>query len=269
MAGLDAAIMNPGDLTARSAFLSGCALLGHDAGFERYLAAFGREGLKLGVGEVSGGNAVSGAAVAGTVADDPNALFAAIRRGLTGEAAAAAEALLKTTPPLDVIENGVMPALSFVGEKYEKGQYFLPQLLQSAAAAQAAFEVIRARMPAREGGPKIVLATVRGDVHDIGKNIVKVLLQNYGFTVIDLGRDVAPEKVVQAAREHGARLVGLSALMTTTVPAMAETVALVHRELPGVQVIVGGAVLTADYAAQIGADYYAADAMGTVRIAQG
>ncbi|MEG1775642.1 MAG: cobalamin-dependent protein, partial [Clostridia bacterium] len=129
---------------------------------------------------------------------------------------------------------------------------------------------IRARMPAREGdgGRKIVLATVHGDVHDIGKNIVKVLLQNYGFTVIDLGKDVPPQRVLAAAREQAVRLVGLSALMTTTVPAMGETIALLHRELPEVKVIVGGAVLTQAYAHTLGADGYAKDAMASVRLAE-
>lgn len=163
-----------------------------------------------------------------------------------------------------------MPALTEVGARYERGELFLPQLLQSAGAAQAAFEPIRARLPAQasEGAGRVVLATVQGDVHDIGKNIVKVLLLNYGFAVTDLGKDVPPARVLEAVRETDARLVGLSALMTTTVPAMRETIALLKKEAPGVAVVVGGAVLTQAYADQIGADHYAPDAMATVRVAQ-
>ena len=163
-----------------------------------------------------------------------------------------------------------MPALTEVGARYERGELFLPQLLQSAGAAQAAFEPIRARLPAQasEGAGRVVLATVQGDVHDIGKNIVKVLLLNYGFAVTDLGKDVPSARVLEAVRETGARLVGLSALMTTTVPAMRETIALLKKEAPGVTVVVGGAVLTQAYADQIGADHYAPDAMATVRVAQ-
>lgn len=192
-------------------------------------------------------------------------------RGLGGDAAAAARVLMDGgLKPLEVIETDVMPALSEVGGRYERGALFLPQLLNSANAAQVAFEVIRARMPQEEGGSgePFVLATVKGDVHDIEKSIVRVLLQNYGFSVIDLGRGGAPERVVETAKKSGARMVGLSALMTTTVPAMAETVEKLHRALPRVKVIVGGAVLTQAYADQIHADFYAPDAMATVRIAQ-
>lgn len=149
-----------------------------------------------------------------------------------------------------------MPALTEVGARYERGELFLPQLLQSANAAQAAFEPIRQRLPAQtgEGAGRVVLATVHGDVHDIGKNIVKVLLLNYGFAVTDLGKNVPPLRVLEAVRDTGARLVGLSALMTTTVPAMRETIELLKKEAPGVTVVVGGAVLTQAYADQIGAD---------------
>ena len=162
------------------------------------------------------------------------------------------------------------PALETVGRGFESGRVFLPQLLMAAEAAGAAFEVVRAAMPAGDGGTKgpIVIATVKGDIHDIGKNICRALLENYGFKVIDLGRDVAPEVIVETARREGARLVGLSALMTTTVGAMEETIKLVHAGLPGCQVVVGGAVLTADYAAKIGADFYTKDAMELVRLAE-
>ena len=200
-----------------------------------------------------------------------DALFRAIRDGLAGDAKLAAQALLDAgNEPLSLIEGSVMPALTEVGARYERGELFLPQLLQSANAAQAAFEPIRRRLPAQagEGAGRVVLATVHGDVHDIGKNIVKVLLLNYGFAVTDLGKDVPAACVLDAVRKTGARLVGLSALMTTTVPAMRDTIALLRKEAPGVQVVVGGAVLTQAYADQIGADHYAPDAMATVRVAQ-
>ncbi len=198
-------------------------------------------------------------------------LQTAIRRGLKADAAAAAKtALAAGENPLDLIGSGIVPALEAVGKGFEAGTVFLPQLLMAADAAGAAFEVIRATFPAQAGAAKgpIVMATVKGDIHDIGKNICRALLENYGFKVIDLGRDVAPEAIVDAARRDQAPLVGLSALMTTTVGAMEETIALVHRELPSCKVAVGGAVLTADYAAKIHADYYTKDAMELVRLAE-
>ena len=203
--------------------------------------------------------------------DSGSPVSSAIRRGLKADAAEAARAALADgAPPLDIVNGGIVPALEEVGRGFESGRVFLPQLLMSAEAAGAAFETVRAAMPAQEGavrGP-IVIATVKGDIHDIGKNICRALLENYGFKVIDLGRDVAPEKVVAAAKRDGARLVGLSALMTTTVGAMEETIRLVHAELPGCKVAVGGAVLTRDYAETIGADSYSKDAMGLVRYAE-
>ena len=202
---------------------------------------------------------------------DINPLFSAIRRGLKDDAAAAAKAMIATgAPALSVVNDGIVPALEVVGRAFEAGKAFLPQLLMSADAAGAAFEVVRAAFPAREGSTKgpVVMATVKGDIHDIGKNICRALLENYGYKVIDLGRDVPPERILEAARREKAPLVGLSALMTTTVGAMEETVALVHRELPGCRVVVGGAVLTEDYAAKIGADHYTKDAMSLVRLAE-
>ena len=171
---------------------------------------------------------------------------------------------------MSLIDSGIVPALEEIGKGFEAGKVFLPQLLMAADAAGAAFDVIRATFPAQAGSAKgpIVMATVKGDIHDIGKNICRALLENYGFKVIDLGRDVPPEKVLEAARRSGAPLVGLSALMTTTVGAMEETIKLLHRELPSCKVTVGGAVLTEEYAAKIGADYYSKDAMGLVRLAE-
>ena len=199
-------------------------------------------------------------------------LSAAIRRGLKADAATAArEALQNGTSPLDIIDGSIVPALETVGKGFEAGNIFLPQLLMAAEAAGAAFEIVRAALPSQDSGPvkgPIIIATVKGDIHDIGKNICRALLENYGFKTIDLGRDVPPETIVEAARREKARLVGLSALMTTTVCFMEQTIKLVHQELPGCKVTVGGAVLTADYAEQIGADNYSKDAMGLVRYAE-
>lgn len=265
-AGLDAAILNPLDPAVSAAFWAGSALTGHDAGMERYLAAMRR----LPPPQATGPAAVPLAAAPIPQAEgDP--LSGAILSGLAADARRAAESRMGGgADPLSLIEESIMPALTEVGSRYERGEMFLPQLLQSAAAAQAAFEPIRAALPAREesGAGRVVLATVQGDVHDIGKNIVKVLLQNYGFAVTDLGKDVPPQRVLEAVRRTGARLVGLSALMTTTVPAMRQTIALLREEAPGVAVVVGGAVLTQAYADAIGADDYAPDAMATVRVAQ-
>ena len=199
-------------------------------------------------------------------------LSAAIRRGLKEEAARVTARLLAVKEPLEIINSCLVPALDEVGKGFERGKVFLPQLLMSADAAKSAFDVIRDTIQ-KSGKPReekgvIVLATVKGDIHDIGKNIVKVLLENYGYRVADLGKDVPPERVVEEARRVGAGMIGLSALMTTTVGAMEETIRLVHRELPGVPVLVGGAVLTESYAREIHADAYAKDAMASVRFAE-
>ena len=194
----------------------------------------------------------------------------AIVKGLSDEAARLTGALLSTAQPLDIVSGEIIPALNRVGEGFEKKTVYLPSLLMSAEAAGAAFEVIKEALPKGKSDKRtpIVIATVKGDIHDIGKNIVKLLLENYGYDVIDLGRDVAPEKILETARISGALIVGLSALMTTTVPAMEETIALLKRELPEVKTVVGGAVLTEEYANAIGADKYAKDAMETVRYAE-
>ena len=173
---------------------------------------------------------------------------------------------------MEIVNQRLIPALDRVGADFENKKIFLPQLIQSANTAQACFEVIKKHL-AKSGGAgvskgKIILATVKGDIHDIGKNIVKVLLENYGYRVIDLGKDVPPQTVADAVKEHHIKLVGLSALMTTTVPAMAETIALLRETAPDCKVVVGGAVLTQEYADQIGADRYAPGAMDTVRYAE-
>ncbi len=197
-------------------------------------------------------------------------LHYAVVKGIKKQAVDAARHLLETENPLDIINTKIIPALNEIGIAFEEKKAYLPQLLMSAEAASAAFDEIKSQMPDSGGESRgeVILATVEGDIHDIGKNIVKVLLESYGFSVYDLGRDVAPETVLEKARETGCALVGLSALMTTTVPAMAETIKLLHKELPDTQIIVGGAVLNKEYADMINADFYAADAMETVHIAQ-
>ena len=169
----------------------------------------------------------------------------------------------------ECLRGKIIPALNEIGDSFEKKKAFLPQLLMSAEAATAAFEVIKKTLPkGSSSGRQFILATVKGDIHDIGKNIVKVMLESYGFEVIDLGRDVPPETVVETAAKTGCRLVGLSALMTTTVPSMEETVKQLKKRFPDCKVVAGGAVLTEEYAAMIGADKYAPDAMATVRYAE-
>ena len=177
--------------------------------------------------------------------------------------------MLKDTDPLKIVNEQIIPALDIVGKGFENKTMYLPQLLMSAEAAQSAFEKIKAKMIESSAKTvskgKIVIATVQGDIHDIGKNIVKLILENYGFEVFDLGKDVPPEKIVEEAIKQKAPIVGLSALMTTTVPAMAETIKQLKEHAPNVKTIVGGAVLTQEYADSIGADFYAKDAMETVR----
>ena len=195
----------------------------------------------------------------------------AIENGLKKEGAEITEKLLESMPPMDIINNHLIPALDKAGSDFEKGKIFLPQLIQSATVSQACFEVIKKKLTTENSSSvskgKIVLATVKGDVHDIGKNIVKVLLENYGYTVIDLGKDVEYEEVLNAAVENSVKLVGLSALMTTTLKSMEETISLLRKHYD-CKVMVGGAVLTPEYAQKIGADYYSKDAKESVDIAK-
>ena len=258
MRGLDAAIMNPYASEMQKAYHSYMALAGLDENCGQYIAY--AQGITT--------TQISAAtqAVATAQADG---LQGAIIRGLTQQAAQLAAKELETLPPLEVINRQIVPALDVVGRGFEAKTVFLPQLLMSAEAAKAAFEQARHKMPATdEVGPTIILATVKGDIHDIGKNIVKALLENYGYKVIDLGRDVPPEAIVKAAVEQNVKLVGLSALMTTTVPAMEETIQLLRKEKPDCLVMVGGAVLTQEYADMIGADFYGKNAMESVRYAE-
>lgn len=250
-AGLSAGIINPKSQSMMNAYYSYNALAGLDENCTEYIES---------------------AVVIDAVADASNiTLLDAIVKGMKEESAKCAKELLKTKNSLDIINEYIIPALDKVGDGFEKNKIFLPQLLMSADSAKAAFDEIKAHMivsgNSQVKGEKIIIATVEGDIHDIGKNIVKVLLANYGFDVVDLGKDVKCETVLDETIRNDAKLVGLSALMTTTVPNMEKTIKLIHENTDA-KVFVGGAVLTKDYAKMINADWYAKDAMESVRIAQ-
>ncbi|MDY4773741.1 MAG: dihydropteroate synthase, partial [Gemmiger sp.] len=268
VAGLDLAIMNPNTPEMMAAVRAYRVLTSQDPQSTDYVAAYAD--VQIQTSQVS--KSAPAAAAQDTAAPGGDALFEAVRRGLKTEARAAAEAALTIRDPLDVVNTSLIPALDVVGDGFEKGTVFLPQLLQAATAAQAAFEAIKAKIAASgqaQGSKgKIVIATVKGDVHDIGKNIVRVILENYGYDVLDLGRDVPPERVVEAVRQTGAKLVGLSALMTTTVPNMQATIEALHAAKLDCKVMVGGAVLTPSYAKDIGADYYCKDAKASADLAK-
>ena len=267
---LNALGVSAGDLQATGRPLGGS---GSNAGA-------GSAAAGLSSGNVSGAGANAGSSGSGTAAgaDDgrgPGALAGksrlveAIERGMAKPAAEATREALLTRNALDIINEDLVPALDVVGQGFEKGTVFLPQLLMAAEAAKAAFAVVKESMAgsAQESKGRVILATVKGDIHDIGKNIVKVLLENYGYDVIDLGKDVPPETIVETALRENIRLVGLSALMTTTVVNMEETIRQLHEQKPDCRIVVGGDVMTQDYADKIGADCYGRDAMTTVRYA--
>lgn len=255
--GLSAGIINPNAKAMRQAYDTFCVLGGYDAQCMNYIENY----------------AVTDAP---NVAAKPAAaklnLTDSIIKGLKDQAYRATEEELKTKEPMEIINGELVPALDVVGQGFEKGTMFLPQLLMSAEAAKAGFEAIRQYVQshgeAQEKKATIVIATVKGDIHDIGKNIVKVLLENYGYEVIDLGKDVPPEKIVETVVDKHAPLVGLSALMTTTVVNMEESIKELHKEAPWCKIMVGGAVLTQEYADMIGADFYGKDAMQSVYYAE-
>lgn len=298
--GLSAAIMNPFSEEMMGAYHTYNALAGHDPMCMAYISYAAKADEKKQAVDVSAFAVKAAAAAADAVlaqaglasdnakqAEKENKpavkeekktsvfgkLQKAIEDGLKDRARTEAQALISGgAAPLDLVNQAVIPALNVVGDGFEKKTLFLPNLLMAAEAAQAAFGVIKdemAKSPVEPApGKKIVIATVKGDVHDIGKNIVKVILENYGFAVTDLGKDVPPETVVKAVQETGAKLVGLSALMTTTVPAMEETIKELHAVCPDVKIMVGGAVMNEEYAKMIHADFYGKDAMASVRYAQ-
>ena len=267
--GLNAAIINPNSEAMMRSYYSFRVLADLDPQCSEYLSVYSGQVATLGQTVRQGGGSGkadgSGTAMSASLAES-------IERGLKESAHQAVTELLKTLEPLVIINEEMIPALDRVGKGFEKGTVFLPQLLMSAEAAKAAFEVIKEQLAKsgreEEKKGKIILATVKGDIHDIGKNIVKVLLENYGYDVIDLGKDVPPELVVETAVEQAVKLVGLSALMTTTVPSMEETIRQLQKAAPGTKVMVGGAVLTEDYAKTIGADRYCRDAMASVNYAE-
>ena len=273
-AGLDLAIMNPSSEEMMAAVYAYNVLTNRDAQSMQYIERYANR--------VPASTALKQAAQAAPTAASSDgsaeisgpyaALIKAVEKGLKGDAAAQTRALLAEKQPLEVVDEALIPALDIVGAKYEKGTLFLPQLLQAASAAQSAFEEIKTAIAQKGEGSaskgRIVLATVKGDVHDIGKNIVKVILENYGFEVIDLGRDVPVETVVDTVREKDVHLVGLSALMTTTLKSMEETIAALHAAKLDCKIMVGGAVLTPEYAEKIGADWYAKDAKRSADIAK-
>lgn len=250
--GLSAGIINPKSEMMMNAYYSYNALMGYDENFESYISS---------VTEIK--NETKNADVD---------LETAVIKGLKEQAKQETEKELQTKTPLEIIDGILIPALDKVGKDFENNKVFLPGLLMSAETAGVSFEIIKEHLSkngsesAKKG--RVIIATVKGDIHDIGKNIVKVLLENYGYDVIDLGKDVTPQSIVDKVKEHNVKLVGLSALMTTTVPAMEETIKLLKEQTTGVAVMVGGAVLTEEYAEMIGADYYGKDAMSSVRIAE-
>ena len=260
--GLDCAIMNPFSFEMMKVYHSFKALRNMDENCAEYIS-------------YASGITAQNVSSAGTKntelsSDSADPLKHAIIKGLKEKAGTIAEELTKSNDPLIIINEQIIPALDTVGKGFENKTVFLPQLLMSADAAKAAFEAVRAALSSssQTSKGKVILATVKGDIHDIGKNIVKVLMSNYGFDVIDLGKDVPPETIMDCAKENNIKLVGLSALMTTTVPSMEETIKLIREAGLDTKVVVGGAVLTQDYADMIGADYYAKDAMETVRYAE-
>lgn len=258
--GLSAAIMNPYSAEMMKTYYGFNALKGLDKNCADYISV------------AEGFSAATNTAVAkAETKETASALQEAVIKGFKDKAAKITKELLEKFLPLDIINGEIIPALNVVGKGFEEKTVYLPQLLMSAEAAKSAFEIIKAYMGSSvkvEGKATIVMATVKGDIHDIGKNIVKLLLENYGFNVIDLGKDVPCEKIVEKAIQVHADIVGLSALMTTTVPAMEETVNRLKEKAPWCKTVVGGAVLTKEYAEKMGADMYAKDALEMVRFAE-
>jgi len=278
-AGLDLAIINPADQRMMDAVNAWRVLSGEDASAQKYVADYvNRSDSSVALPASSQDVlAAKDAAAEGPARDAGGAsvekqIHQAILSGRKEPVPHAVERLLEQgADTLSIINDVLIPALDEVGERFEKGTFFLPQLMASAEAAKAGFEVLRAQAgpaPSVSGKGTIILCTVKGDIHDIGKNIVRMLLENYGYDVVDLGRDVEPQAVADAAIEHHARLVGLSALMTTTVAGMADTIELLRVQVPEAKIMVGGAVLNPEYAEMVGADYYAKDATESAKIAQ-
>lgn len=266
--GLDLPIINPNDEDMMGTIFAFEMLHNRDENAQNFIERY----RDVSLGTMTRGNDDSGTRSGGMPEETENELFHALEKGMKGETVHAVQKLLETKDEMAVVNDYLIPALDKVGQGFEKGTIFLPQMMQAATAAQGGFEVIKERLAAsgKAGVSKgqVVIATVKGDIHDIGKNIVKVIMENYGFEMIDLGRDVPAETIVNTVVEKNIRLVGLSALMTTTLKSMEETIAAVRAAAPDCKFLVGGAVLTPDYAEKIGADYYCKDAMKSVEAAK-
>lgn len=263
--GLDLPIINPNDEEMMASIFAYNVLKNIDENAVAYIDRYGNA-------EVTTSKISQKTDKVSTNASESNDIFYCIEKGMRGETVHAVKELLNSHDEMTIVNEYLIPSLDKVGRGFEKGTIFLPQMLQAATAAQAGFDVIKERLAASDQGSvslgDVVIATVKGDIHDIGKNIVKVIMENYGYNMIDLGRDVPAEKIVEVVVEKNIKLVGLSALMTTTLGSMEETIKALAEAAPECKVMVGGAVLTADYAAQIGADYYCKDAMKSVEAAQ-
>ncbi|MCQ2546226.1 MAG: homocysteine S-methyltransferase family protein [Clostridia bacterium] len=261
--GLDLPIINPNDEDMMASVFAFNVLKNRDEGAAAFIERYAEA-------EIS--KSISAGAAKKVTDEELSPVAKAIASGLEGETAKAVEQMLENKDPMDIVNGELIPALDRVGKGFEKGEIFLPAMMQSAQAAQAGFDVIKKTLD--ESGQRgenrgdVIIATVKGDIHDIGKNIVRVIMENYGYNMIDLGRDVPVQTVVDAVLDKGVRLVGLSALMTTTLASMEETIRALRQAAPDCRIMVGGAVLTEDYAKEIGADFYCRDAMKSVEAAQ-
>ncbi|MFQ7103309.1 MAG: homocysteine S-methyltransferase family protein, partial [Anaerovoracaceae bacterium] len=270
--GLDLPIINPNEEEMMSAIFAFNVLKNVDENAARYIERYGEAVMEPGRLVKKGGGAAPDSGQAKDAAEGDGDIFYCIEKGIKAGTVAAVEELLESHDEMELVNDFLIPALDNVGKGFEKGTIFLPQMLQAATAAQAGFDVIKTRLAESDKESvslgEVVIATVKGDIHDIGKNIVKVIMENYGYRMIDLGRDVPAEKIVETVVERDIKLVGLSALMTTTLKSMEDTITAIRAAAPDCRVMVGGAVLTADYAERIGADFYCKDAMKSVEAAQ-
>lgn len=267
--GLDLPIINPNSEDMMASIFAFHVLHNIDENATAFIERYGDAALETSKISQKKDTAVTGSSANG---DGSHDIFYCIEKGMKADTVVAVEKLLQDHTEMELVNDFLIPALDKVGQGFEKGTIFLPQMLQAATAAQAGFDIVKTKLAESDKETvslgQVVIATVKGDIHDIGKNIVKVIMENYGFQIIDLGRDVPPETIVETVKEKNIKLVGLSALMTTTLKSMEETIVAVKEAAPDCKVMVGGAVLTADYAEKIGADYYCKDAMKSVEAAQ-
>ena len=267
--GLDLPIINPNSEDMMASIFAFHVLHNIDENATAFIERYGDAALETSKISQKKDISVTGSSANG---DGSHDIFYCIEKGMKADTVVAVEKLLQEHTEMELVNDFLIPALDKVGQGFEKGTIFLPQMLQAATAAQAGFDIVKTKLAESDKETvslgQVVIATVKGDIHDIGKNIVKVIMENYGFQMIDLGRDVPPETIVETVKEKNIKLVGLSALMTTTLKSMEETIVAVKEAAPDCKVMVGGAVLTADYAEKIGADYYCKDAMKSVEAAQ-